>query len=84
VKLAKPEFPVCAEDRRVPGFVDLVFTIEPDGSVGDLQVVQETPAGFGFAKAALDVFPAWKFQPKLVDGKPAASRVTYRMSWKPA
>ena len=83
VKVVPPKYPDCALARSVAGFVDLVFTIEPDGSVGDLQVLQEVPVGFGFLKSALDVFPRWKFQPKMIDGKADVTRVTYRMSWKP-
>jgi len=64
------------------GLADLTFTVEADGSVGDPHVIQEVPAGFGFANAALAVIPQWKFEPKLLDGKPVASQVVYRMNWK--
>jgi len=82
VKVIPPRYPNCAEDRRVMGLADLTFTVEADGSVGDPHVIQEVPAGFGFANAALAVIPQWKFEPKLLDGKPVASQVVYRMNWK--
>jgi len=84
VKYVSTHYPVCAEGREVPGVVDFTLTIEPDGSVADLQVIQEVPAGFGFAKSGLDALPGWKFEPKLVDGKPVASKAVIRLNWKMA
>jgi outer membrane biosynthesis protein TonB len=52
VKVIPPNYPPCAEKMRVSGVVDFQFTLEADGSVGDLKVLQEVPAGFGFAHAA--------------------------------
>jgi len=66
--------------RRVSGVVDFQFTLEADGSVGDLKVQQEVPAGFGFADAAKAAFVHWKFAPNLVDGKPVATTAYYRFT----
>ncbi|HTJ63742.1 MAG TPA: TonB family protein [Alphaproteobacteria bacterium] len=75
-------YPARALDAGKSGFVDFVFTIEPDGSVGDLKMVQEVPAGYGFAAAAAKAFPSWKFQPKSVDGKPVATLARYRVTFQ--
>jgi protein TonB len=75
-----PHFPSCADYRHVSGIVDVEFTVEPDGSVGDLEVVQEVPAAFGFGKAFSDAFAQWKFEPKLVEGKPTAFRAHYHFT----
>jgi hypothetical protein len=81
-KVVKPDYPLCAELRHLSGIVDFQFTLEADGSVGDLKLLQEVPAGFGFAEAAIAVFPKWQFLPKLVDGKPVASTAYYRFTSK--
>ena len=60
--------------------VDVEFTLMPDGSVDSAHVIQETPPGFGFAEAAMDVFPRWKFEPHIVDGKPVAVLAYYRIT----
>jgi protein TonB len=77
-----PVYPDRALDQGRAGYVDFNFTIEPDGSVGDLQLVTETPAGFGFAAAAEKAFAKWRFQPKLVNGVPVAARARYRVSFQ--
>jgi protein TonB len=77
-----PIYPDRALDQNRAGYVDFNFTIEPDGSVGDLQLVTETPAGFGFAAAAEKAFAKWRFAPKLVNGVPVAARARYRVSFQ--
>lgn len=82
IKRVSPQFPACAEERGLSGVVDFAFTVEPDGSVGDIKLLQEVPAGFGFADAAKAVLPQWQYQPRLVDGKPVAYAVTFRFSMR--
>jgi protein TonB len=82
IQHSDPIYPDRALDQGRTGYVDFNFTIEPDGSVGDLQLVTETPAGFGFAAAAEKAFAKWRFAPKLVDGKPVAARAHYRVSFQ--
>lgn len=82
VKFEHPLYPSCAGGRGVSGVVDFALTVAADGAVRDAQVIQEVPAGFGFAKSGLDVLPRWRFEPKLIDGKPVESRSAYRMTFK--
>jgi len=73
-----PHYPECASLRRVDGVVDLEFTVNPDGSVKDFRVLQEAPAGFGFAQALLTTFVRWKFQPKTVNGQAMETKGYFR------
>jgi TonB family protein len=75
-------YPPRAAEHDVPGYVDFIFVIEPDGSVGDARVIAETPEGYGFAAAAEKAFTTWRFEPKRVDGKPVAAQARYRISFK--
>jgi periplasmic protein TonB len=77
-----PQMPPLAVAARRSGYVDLAFTVEADGSVSNVQVVAEVPEHFGYAHAATSVFGSWKFQPKILDGKPVPSAAKYRMSFK--
>jgi len=81
LKRVRPTFPDCAVDKRVAGLVDMIFTVQPDGSVDDIQVVQEVPAGFGFASAGVQALSHWEFEPKLVEGKPVTFRGRLRLTW---
>jgi TonB family protein len=75
-------YPDIAADRNISGYVDFAFIIEPDGSVGDPQVIAEVPDGYGFAAAAKKAFPKWRFEPELVDGRPVAAPATIRVVFK--
>jgi TonB family protein len=75
-------YPERAAEAGIPGYVDFSFIIEPDGSVGDPQVTEEVPYGYGFATAAKNAFPKWRFEPRQVNGKPVASAATIRISFK--
>ena len=78
------DYPQRAADAGRSGYVIFSFTIRKDGSVGDPQVIEEVPDGYGFATAAKKAFPKWRFDPKLVDGKPvdapAQIRVTFQLN----
>ena len=75
-------FPSRAEDAGMSGCVDFAFVIEPDGAVGDPEVIAETPTGYGFAAAALKAFATWRFEPKRIDGKAVAAPAQIRVSFK--
>ena len=64
------------------GYVDFEFTVTEEGKVGNPKVIAEEPKGYGFADSAMKVFPRWRFQPEIVDGKPVATQAFYRFSFK--
>lgn len=75
-------YPDRAAEAGMSGYVDFSFIIEPDGSVGNPQVIDEVPDGYGFAAAAKKAFPKWRFDPKLVDGKPVPAPARIRVSFQ--
>ena len=75
-------FPARAEEAGISGYVDFDFTIEPDGTVGDPHMIAETPAGYGFATAAMKAFAKWRFTPMTKDGQPIAAPARIRISFK--
>ena len=78
----QPEYPQRALDRGISGYVDLIFTMEPDGAVASPRVVAEVPEGYGFANAAITVFSKWRFQPGSNPSRAASSAMRYRMSFR--
>jgi periplasmic protein TonB len=78
----RPEYPEGAIKRKIEGYVDINFTIKPDGSVGEPKVVYEVPRDYGFAAAAMRAFVQWKFQPNIVEGTAIATPATYRFTFK--
>jgi TonB family protein len=77
-----PLYPARAEDNQIEGYVDFDFTVEPDGSVGHPIVVMEVPEAYGFADAALKVFPKWAFAAATVNGVAVATPASFRISFK--
>lgn len=64
-----PQYPQAASQRGLTGYVYLMFTIAPDGTVRDAQVLEAQPPGV-FETAALNAVRKWKYKPKIENGAP--------------
>jgi protein TonB len=65
----EPEYPLRLRQRRVEGWVAIQFTIAKSGTVKDALVDSSQPPGV-FDKVALAAVRRWKYNPKMVNGKP--------------
>ncbi|HKJ74780.1 MAG TPA: energy transducer TonB [Alphaproteobacteria bacterium] len=63
-------YPNRARSAGKEGYADIQFTVTKTGQVVDAQVIDENPDGWGFGQAAVKTVQRWRYQPKLVDGKP--------------
>ena len=68
-----PTYPRRAKQAGIEGFVTMVVTIRPDGTVSNASVMEADPPRL-FDEAALAAMRRWKFRPKIVDGTPVAQR----------
>lgn len=66
-----PRYPTEAARDGIEGYVCFRFTIQPDGSVGDLDIYDAKPRRV-FDQEARRALQKWKFRPAIVDGKPTA------------
>lgn len=66
-------FPRRALDQGQSGRVTLDCVISGNGRL-DCSVAQESPSGYGFGEAALDISRQARVRPTLPDGSPAAGR----------
>ena len=64
-----PQYPIRAAEQGVEGWVELEFTITASGTVKDPVVVAAKPARI-FDVEALRAIGKWRYNPKIVDGKP--------------
>ena len=78
---AKPVYPPRALDRGVEGWVDLGFTVEPDGSTSHVTVAGASHETF-FRKEAVAAVEQWKFEPRVFMNRPIAQRSYTRISFK--
>lgn len=69
-----PVYPKAAVEQKVTGKVVLVIDVDAAGNPVEVVVESSEPAGV-FDQAAVDAASKWKFDPKIEDGKPVASRV---------
>jgi protein TonB len=65
----EPQYPREALLKGMEGWVRLAFTIQEDGSVCDVAVVEAEPARV-FNRNAVRAVLRWKFKPRIVDGQP--------------
>jgi protein TonB len=71
-------YPKDAARQGTEGWVQVEFTIAPDGSTKDLQVRDSEPAAV-FDKAALDSVSRWRFEPVKKNGAPVAQRAVLQV-----
>jgi periplasmic protein TonB len=62
-----PLYPPRAQSRGVEGWVLLQFTISPQGTTKDIEVLDADPKGY-FERAAKDAVRKYKYKPRVVDG----------------
>jgi len=62
-----PLYPPRAQSRGIEGWVLLQFTITPQGTTKDIEVLDADPKGF-FERAAKDAVRKYKYKPRIVDG----------------
>ncbi len=60
VKHVEPVWPDAALNNKTQGSVSLSFTINVDGSVGTIKIVEASPAGV-FDSAAIDALSQWRY-----------------------
>ena len=69
-----PLYPMAAKLKGIEGRVELVFTVQADGSVSDVLVEFSRPRGI-FEKSAVRTVQQWRFKPGVKSGRPVATRV---------
>ena len=64
----EPDYPRKAAQQGIEGWVKLEFTVQEDGKVTDIKVLEAEPRRI-FDKAAKRAIERWKFKPRMVNGK---------------
>jgi protein TonB len=75
-----PEYPRAALLAGTEGWVDLAFTVNVDGTVTDVSVLNSTPRRI-FDRAAQEALARTRYQPFLQDGHPIAVSSRLRVSF---
>lgn len=73
-----PAYPREAARAGTEGWVQVEFTIAPDGTTQDLEVRNSSPKVV-FDQAALDSVSQWRFEPIQRNGAPVAQRAVLQV-----
>lgn len=79
-----PDYPPAALAARFDGTVHLRVTIQPDGTVGRVDVIECDHPNLGFEKASVDAVKKWKFAPALKNDEPVAYTTSFRVNFRTA
>ncbi|MEM7610380.1 MAG: energy transducer TonB [Pseudomonadota bacterium] len=76
----QPQYPRDAALNGIEGWVELKFTIEADGSVSDVSVVNSEPRRT-FDRSAQRALYKWKFKPRVIDGQAVAREAVIKLDF---
>ena len=77
----KPQYTADAMRAKVQGTVLLECVIQPDGSVGRVEVVRSLDPTFGLDQEAIKAAKQWRFAPGTRFGEPVAVLVTIELTF---
>ena len=83
VYVPPPQYPRLAEMQGVEGYAVVKFTIDRNGQVQNLELIDEKPVSLGFGRASLQAAEKLKYLPKISEEKFVERLgVTYKYSFK--
>src|SRR5512138_2458425 len=77
-RMVAPQYPSDALRKGIEGWVELAFTVMPNGTVDDVEVRNASPANV-FDDAATRAVRQWRFEPVVRDGKTVPQRAMVRL-----
>ena len=76
----EPQYPSEARRAGIPGWVEVEFVVNPDGTVRSAKVRDAKPKGL-FEAASITAALRWKFRPKIVNGVPVEQKGLQRINF---
>jgi TonB family protein len=77
-RTVQPVYPEAARKKGIEGWVELAFTVTPNGTVENVEVRNASPANV-FDDAAVRAIRGWRFEPVERDGEKVAQRAMVRL-----
>ena len=78
-----PSYPPAAYAAKYAGVVMLRATVNADGSVGAIEILDSSAANMGFEEAALDAVSQWQFEPARQGDSAVDSYTDIRLRFNP-
>jgi TonB family protein len=83
VRMINPVYPESARRRGIEGWVELIFTVTPNGTVEDVEVRNASPTDV-FEDSAIRAVRAWRFEPVHSNGERIPQRAMVRLRFAQA
>ena len=80
-RTVNPVYPESARKRGIEGWVEMAFTVTPNGTVEDVEVRNSSPANV-FDDAAVRAIRQWRFEPVERNGQKVAQRAMVRLRFE--
>ena len=80
IRMTAPQYPESARKRGIEGWVELAFTVQPNGSVDEVEVRNASPADV-FDEAAIRAVRQWRFEPVVRNGEKVPQRAMIRLKF---
>ena len=81
LEMVQARYTTEAQRREIEGRVLVSAVVLPDGTVGDVQVVESLDASYGLDRSAVDAARSWRFSPGTREGRPVAVRVIIELTF---
>ena len=80
LEMVQARYTTEAQRREIEGRVLVSAVVLPDGTVGDVQVVESLDASYGLDRSAVDAARRWRFTPGTREDRPVAVRVVIELT----
>jgi len=80
VKQPDPEYPPAAAQNRLMGTTTVALTVQVDGSVNDIQILQS--AEHEMDRQTVETVKKWKFKPAMCGTDPVATDITVEVNFR--
>lgn len=77
----KPNYTSDAMRAKIQGIVTMEAVVNPDGSVGDVQITRSLDQTFGLDQEAIRTVKKWRFRPGTKQGQPVPVLVEIEMTF---
>lgn len=78
-----PVYPAKAAEANIKGNVSVLFLLNENGRVDEVNILEETPPGLGFDAAVNEWLKQARFKPAMRKGRAVKSRVVFRVTFDP-
>jgi protein TonB len=81
LKEVKPQYTSDAMRAKIQGTVVLEAVVNPDGTVGNVEVIKSLDPTFGLDQEAMRAARQWRFMPGMLKGQPVPVLVTIELTF---